>query len=366
MRSKTAATAALALAMLLAPAPATGQMTTTPNDRIFVVYVNIGWNSDLGSDYDGIDFFRRIADPELKPNESDASPNTYKPDIVLANEVPHADPNGQRDKYGFRNKLEEYVGGQWGFVHSEHPDSTTAVYFRRDRFELVGSHSWAELTGANCDGPGPKGNNEIVAKLRPFHKDAAVIASAVHFEAGASTGCLGKNLARANSTIEGMWSVRPITVLAGDFNERPEPADDNPDTGNREWRIEDSPWCWWRDFNADDNCSAPAGWYYDTVRGKNWAPDTPGDICSEWTRENSYRSSNEQADQCESDKVRIDYIWARWENSSGAPQTTGGRIEGATADRGYWNDPNTADSEDAQHHRYSDHRAVRTVLRLTQ
>jgi hypothetical protein len=367
MRTKTAAAAALVLALFLAPAPSAGAMTTTPNDRIFVIYVNIGWNSpNLGSDYDSLDFFRRIADPERKPNESDVSPNDYKPDIVVANEVPHGAAEGDgtwHDKYGFDQKLEEYVGGEWSYVHSDNPESTTAVFFRSDRFTKVAEASWPELTGAGCTAE-ERGQNEVAVKLDPVYKVANVIASSVHFEAGASTSCLGDNLKRANSRIEYHWAVRPLTVLAGDFNERPEPPDDNPDTGNREWRIEDSPWCWWRDFNAEENCSPPSGWYYDAVRARNWSPSNPGDICSEWTRENSYRSSNEQADQCESDKARIDYIWARWEDSNGSPETTLGRIEGATADRGWWNKPGSSDEYDAQHRRYSDHRAVRAVIRI--
>ncbi|HEX2088247.1 MAG TPA: hypothetical protein VHF89_21345 [Solirubrobacteraceae bacterium] len=362
MRTSTAAAAALALALLLGTAPVAGAMTTTPNDRVFVIYVNIGWNSNLASEYSSLDFFRRIADPERKPNESDAAPLDYKPDIVLANEVPHgsASDGDWHDKFGFRNKLEEYVGGQWSWFHSD--QGATAVFFRSDRFEAVGHHSWSELTGDDCSGSA-KGNNEIAVKLRPFHKEANVIASSVHFEKTATRSCLAQNLARANSQIENQWGTRPLTLLGGDFNEKPEP-EKQEGAGNRDWRIEDEPACWWLDFNADDNCTAPAGWYYDTVRARNWSPAAPGDICSEWTRENSSRLSNENADQCDSEKSRIDYIWARWEGSGGSPQTTDGRIEGASADRGFWNKPGTTEGEDAQTRRYSDHRAVRAVVRF--
>jgi hypothetical protein len=355
---------------LTAPGLASADPQTTGPDRFFVVNVNIGFNSPI-SGYHPESFFKRLA-------ETGPGALVYKPDVVTAQEVPESNNPGDPDWHdtaGFVAKLEQYVGGQWGARHST--TKGAAVFFRSDRFEEQGVDRWAELTGDNCAGES-EGANEIAVKLTPkVNKNiSAMYVASVHFEVGASRGCIVQNLQRANRQIENHpgWGTRPLTVIGGDFNEVPEKkdADQGQEGGHPApnfWRREDQPSCWWKDFfGAGNGCGIDFGGnYFDTVRLKNWSEAEPGDICSEWTHGNSDRNSNDAADRCDSPKGRIDYIWARWEGSDGNPQTPDGRVEGSSADRGYWDEPNNADTgpasgADVHAHRYSDHRAVRTVF----
>lgn len=356
--ARSLAAAAIVAALTLPAAPAGADPVTTPADRVFVVEVNMGWNSQGGGDYKSESFFRRLA-------ETGSTALTYKPDFVIANEVLNAprddDPDKWHDKYGFRNKLEEFVGGEWSWVHSD--EKGQGVFFRSDRFELVGEkRQWHEKTGANCD-EGAHGMNEVAGRFRSkVGKEGDVFVAAVHFDWHYQ--CVYENVKKTAEQMDA-WSARPMTIVGGDFNEPKESATGDPQT----WRIENDPSCWWKDFYGEDNpCRSDFGaHYYDAVNVARYNGGTGvnAPICAEWTKSNSYRSTNDNANQCNSDKRRTSFIWARWENSNGAaiddPNASPGRIEGASADRGYWID-NDSSTEDIKVHRYSDHRAVRAVI----
>jgi hypothetical protein len=193
-----------------------------------------------------------------------------------------------------------------------------------------------------------------------------------------------KNLRSLNRKLERSWHRRRLTIVGGDFNNVP---DRRKKSGGRDViaaGTEADPECWYRTFTrfrsnrlstkrtegnrdcTDDRFfTRGADSYYDTV----WLAarrNRPRAICRAWTynrrlratRGNSCTDTNSDGLR---DRERIDYIWVRWENRRGKPQSpsrsqASALVGKADADR-------VCVDNDCRNTRYSDHRAAFTEIR---
>lgn len=283
----------------------------------------------------------------------------------------------------------------------------TMIIFRKSRFTRIcdsklGPNNCAERwkhvykTDGSC-GSQPLYDNQLAIRLADsLDKDSAgnprrFVVAGVHWPTGLTPSCVLDNLKRMNDRLEQAWPTRVITFLTGDFNAKPMVAPENPpqfSTANRDWRQEGrkadgtpdpaKKACWYQRLSATvgDVCSDALGRsfpYYDAV----WEEGGPArltsvddPICTQWTKYThddadgtAYDPASQGThDSCQSDNGRIDFIWVRFEDSSGTaidvsdkayPQS---QILEAKTDRGWFlSDAGTAKL-------YSDHRSLSSVV----
>lgn len=366
---------AVALGMLVSqPGTAVAAQNVSDKDTLIVWDINIAIKN---ADRKWRTFFDRI---------SDGSVYNRKPDIILAQDAPSADMGA------FMNKLEASMGEtNYSYRHAS-PTSETqggnVVVFRNARFDVDSLTRWYSLQGKQeCDRDGDddaqEDKNMIAVRLADVAHGKKVVAASVHWGSKVSPNCVWRNIKRMENKIDTKWDRRRMTVVGGDFNERPD-AEETGDT-IAEWRMEQDPECWYRTLAESvsrQDCSksfnnAQQGHYYDTVWEDQYGEDDDAggsgdgiyDICQQWTTFNA--KDGETCDQGaggDEDRARqrIDYIWVRYENGDGsvAATYTDEELESfiplARTDRGY------KDGYSADLDRYSNHRGINAVLKWHQ
>lgn len=206
----------------------------------------------------------------------------------------------------------------------------------------------------------------------------------MHFQPGLTEDCINHSWYQVNLNLDSLASVRRMTIVGGDFNQRPDKWGELPTNG-----LETDPNCWYRRAStahlnqslvAAQDCGANPTYdrYYDVV----WAyPGSGGgtnptatSFCEQFTYVNdvdllgSPPDPNDATNSCTDanlngvlDKGRIDYLWTSYEGSTGSAwkpphPVISGLIEFASADLGLSLDAGTLASS------YADHRAVQAVL----
>jgi len=304
----------------------------TDQDHLNVWTVNLkfyGPDRDKG-DYEGDCFFDELA-------RIAALDDGQKPDLILGTEI----GNGQQGR--FLALMKNALGVEYAGRHTEKKgDGLNLVVWRRERLRLT---SKSDVLRWQRWGPVRRGceiadNWQIAVRLRDLLQEEFVVAASVHYGAK-DDYCIDKNVIRTESSIDRKWSSRPLTIVGGDFNQRP---DGKTGSTKESWRAEEDPDCWYQLLSErvpeTGGCTkTPVDGYYDAVREKN------PDICPHWSH--SQREIPDDPDSCSNSRRRIDFIWIRL-GSEGVPD-----IPLAASDRGYSEDGNWAGT------RYSDHRAVR-------
>lgn len=304
------------------------------------------------------------------------------PDLIAVQEI------SKKRQTVFMSRLRAAIPGpRWVARHGEDrrylgPEAdmqdNTMIVWDADRFairnrRIRGSNvlRWAQWI--DCQAKPERGNSVIAVRLWDQLSNRAIVATSVRWRYTTARPCMIKNVTAFDAAIERRWPQRPMTIFAGDFNAHPQQhecsADDCP-SGRQE-----EPDCWYRLLTPErlDDCPADAGRsepaYFDTVFVEARAGgDFETSICRQWSHANEGDQGgdacaphfDEEDDRWERDKSRLDYIWVRWEDDSGARAlfTNEGAAQlvgTATAD------PVCIDAE-ACEQRYSDHRAVYATL----
>ncbi len=367
-------TLVLALGGLLAAEPAGAQVVgvDAPGAVVQVWQVNI---KQLERNWQG--FIERMAVSD------------FKPDIIIVQELSNA--AGNSDFTRFLNAVNErFAPTSYAGAHGDPSgigtgESTFAVFWKTSRFSQTGVDRWTVMAGGSCSTPEKK----LAVNLFDNLQGGNLVAASVHFPPGMSTSCLDQNLATVHSKVGALQSVRRMTLIAGDLNQRPDKHGELPSNG-----LEADPDCWYRRFSAPhDSNSLASGNCVNTLHKKYtdvvWAfpggggfnNPTPTSFCEQFTYSNDVGvpiDANDVSNACTDvvggglagnagpngvlDQGRIDYIWAGWMTPDGltlkpsAPQAAA-LIEYASADLGLsFRDLQTATS-------YSDHRAVQATVR---
>lgn len=297
----------------------------------------------------------------------------YKPDIMNVLEVPWSKKDDVMAEI-----RGTWSSNTWSSVHVDYGQTcsvdnlkkcgNTLLVYRGDKLtkkngagenqvERFRQYEDTGDTGKRCSSDELAGRNQaIAAKLRVKATGRQMVVAAVHFPPGDDKQCVAKNLGHLNIRLEDTWPTRPVTIFAGDFNEKP---DVNSDTKAAK-RREERPSCWYKKWSArySATCTSDVfnNLYYDALKEKY--DSSPSDICSEWTFNNTKQQND--SGECDSKQRhdRIDYIWLRWETNGDAERLTekevDQRVPSANTDRGYH--PNSDDY-------YSDHRMLRAMVR---
>lgn len=298
----------------------------------------------------------------------------------------------------FMDEIEEVIGKNYSFAHSDSGGDLTngnnVVIWDPARFTLSGETRWEARATSLCVATHPDDSKaQIGVDLVDTSKDTNnhILVGSVHFEGGISHDCVRQNLNLADNQLDALRAIRGMTIMGGDLNERPDSHANLPVNG-----LEQDPMCWYRLFSAlhEDKSGGSTcvgigkNAYYDAVwlypgSGGGSNPAAPA-FCDQWTRANfapplPHRNPNgdvvlgrHPSNSCTSfydvysmpgvpeqlDHSRIDYIWIRWEDSSGNLYTpnqavASGFVNFAGADLGL--DPVTQEA-------YSDHRGVQALL----
>ncbi len=352
MLKRTIALAAIGGMLLLPATPAShaqssngcnnvrddGTDNLTDQDHLNVWSVNLkfyGPNRDKG-DLEGDCFFDELA-------RIASLDDGQKPDLILAQEI------GDDQQARFLALLENALGVKYAARHTRPKGpGYNLVAWRRARLRLTKKSDifrwrrWGPKNG-ECKLAG-KGW-QIAVRLRDLGQDDFLVAGSVHYGARDKI-CVEKNIIRTETQIDKKWNSRSLTIIAGDFNQRP---DGKSRSTKESWRAEEDPDCWYQLSSEREpekpKCNlTPVEGYYDAVREKH-----PGaDICPHWSHGQVDIPDN--PDSCSNSKRRIDFIWVR----VGLEATPD--IPLAASDRGYSGDG------DWEGTRYSDHRAVRARL----
>ena len=316
------------------------------------------------------------------------------PDLLALNEMCNSDVGGApgKDSRQFVRFLEKTVGVRYSFRHSStRPGpcwaADTMVVWRARRFSVSGVSRWWSLADRARDkdrrcspreGPNAR---QIGVALRDRLQDKSLVLAAVHFPVGGTRRCIDENVARTNTRLEDLRSVRRLTILGGDFNQVPQ--SERATSGDElAAGTQVDPECWYRSLSlltTRDREECPADRrvssrhyrsgtdaYLDAVQADHQGPTrgtTSSEICDEWTRSRAYPGGGTSCTDVSGpggrpdglmDRGRIDYLWARWELGSGdarsfAPGEADALVRGAAADK-------------VPPPRYSDHRAVRALV----
>ncbi|MDQ3915038.1 MAG: hypothetical protein M3323_06855 [Actinomycetota bacterium] len=322
----------------------------------------------------------------------------YAPDVISVLEVPW------HRRGDVSTEIENNLGAGYEFAHADaHTDpcrssgtmtnnerrtlcGNTMIFWRTPRLtsicdptcQVMRWRGWenSSPTADDCATNRHPNPDHIAVRLRDTEQNRVVTVASVHFP-NDPTKCLAKNLKEMNDMFEAdtTWRNRPLTVVAGDFNEHPDPRHDDDDeaTYRLQWRREENQACWYKRFSvhhgSTDSCSLQlsGSWsfpYHDVM----WVEhsDAPADICKQWTLGNEFPEGLAAADKCDEGtqpqvKKRIDFMWVRYETSDGTAITTDAKdfaraqVDAASVDQGFYDpDPAVADDEV----RYSDHRAL--------
>lgn len=357
------------------PVSAQGQQPTSP-EQIQV------WNTSLKLVNSTAE---QINDPTAPWRDAfeamGSSEYQYRPDLITVLEVPF------KDQDEVKQEIELRFGEPYGSVHSDYGVTfcennrsndcgNTLLVWRAARFSKVTNASgvaevqrWAQYDDNNgdgdCDDSGDLNKHEttvvpdqIAAKLKDAAKGKTLVLAGLHLANGAPPACVAKNLKKVSDHLESTWPNRPLTVVTGDFNEPVDPHHLSEESTH--WRPETDTGCWYEQFSAlhpdRSTCQLFTSWYYDAIWAENAGANPSDGICRHWTIGN-LKATYSTADGCGSAVKRIDYIWVRYEDSTGARQELSlaqiqQKIEEAGTDR---YQESTPEAE-----RYSDHRALYT------
>lgn len=279
---------------------------------------------------------------------------------------------------------------RYEYVHSDSGKASfhghNAVIYKTSRLNFEDKIQWRAEVGASCaDLDKWHIGADFTDRLQPAPLvDKHVLIASVHFPGDLSESCIGQNAKRANDHLETLRSHRDLSIIAGDFNQKPDKGPDSgPDPEPAHHGLEADPDCWYRgfsaahpDFTLEDplgTCTARSNRYYDTVwlhpnGGGGTNPALPG-ICEQWTYAWFTQDKLEERvdntsctnlnDDFKLDNARIDYIWVSWETADGQAltpplSTATPLVDFASVDIGVGTDTLTS---------YSDHRAVQALLK---
>lgn len=328
--------------------------------------------------------------------------NAFKPDLILVQELCRCDSNGdgQNDTNQFLSALNAAMSPTpYAFAHGDPAGSgasvsTYAVFWNSNRLSQHGTpRRWDSMFGSSCTS---LGKDDIGIALRDNLQGRLIAAASIHIDPGVDPFCISKNLKKTDQELEALLPNRPMTIVAGDLNQRPDisgvpgigpfvtPIEESAAQG-----LETDPDCWYRVFSEahgnaptteplDGNgCggywSSTTDGYYDAVwsyagSGGGTNP-TSTSFCQQFTfnREGGVPvTAHDTWNSCTDanlngvlDRGRIDYIWVRYEDGSGnkvshPTPVVASLIEYASADLQV--DPLSLTA-------YSDHRAVQALLR---
>lgn len=321
------------------------------------------------------------------------SVNQFAPDIITFQDVSRCDGNGDGtgDWAQLMTELRRvFPDTGWQDAHQEANQSScatrNAIVWSTDRFYLQVSPPtrWAQ----SCGGVSSDGGVAVALgdRQRPLTSNGgSVVAASVHFNNQLTKTCLRDALTETHQKINSSASNwRDVTIIAGDFNQRPDKAGVTPEPTTE--GLETDPDCWYRNFSAahaqqrmpnSTYCGGiHADYFYDTV----WLHPLSGGLtnptatsfCQQFTRTDDYDpvppDEDDLGNSCTDlnggtgngylDRSRIDYIWVGWDSAPGQRWTppaavAAGFIEYASADTGLDLDSVT---------RYSDHRAVQALM----
>lgn len=339
---------------------------------------------------------------------ADQAQYAERPDVISVLEVPYYVGGAYVDSQDVLLEIQSHWGSSYLRQHMDEGNSkcgsssaqlaapntvdcgNTAIYYDSARLSPLAVKKWSRFEFNASTGQCVQNASTKPDQLAVKFKDLAasgtgatmsVLVAALHFPPPPQSNptqqtCVIKNVELTNDTLETFSPTRHITLVTGDFNSNVDP---DKDLGNAPstWRDEDSHVCWYKlisqphEGEASAPCSLTKSFpYYDTVwirEGAGIIGD--GAICNDWTKTNEGPSSwNTAFDSCtdtapnlDKPRGRIDFIFVRYENSSGVAITkpasdrtfANARIPSAGTDRGWYIDPATGAEA-----RYSDHRNV--------
>ena len=322
-----------------------------------------------------------------------------KPDIIALTEICNNSYGGGpgNDVDEFLRKLERatgvlYEGRHAGRVGRPCTEANSMLVWRDRRFDLTRRNPlarWNVYTENPRDDDNKCTQNDghnlrqIAVALRDKRQRRIVVASSVHVHVIDARKCINENAVYMDRVFEDLRRRRPLTIVAGDFNQPPQR--EKPRSGDEAAAgMEVDPACWYRSLSMlsvgdrrQCTASKPRAYghyvprsdrYIDAVQAQHHgaAPGAmePG-ICNEWTHSKNFSgrgtactdiSGPEDVPDGLMDRGRIDQIWARWEHS-------GGRARRFTFDQATRLFARAGADGKTQSPRYSDHRAVRAVVR---
>ncbi|HYN37379.1 MAG TPA: hypothetical protein VEV82_10450 [Actinomycetota bacterium] len=385
-RGLSAATVVMLLAAALAigPAPSATAETNTDKSQLQVWTVNIRKMHHIGPNV-WRKFVRRVANHDVRP------------DLIAVTEMCNQDVGGSawNDAFEFMMYLEGQTGIDYANEHAGAPGTAcdvanSMVIWREDRFELGKKpqmKKWSSFTENPKDDDvfcsKNDGNNlqQVAVALWDKKQKKNLVFSSVHVPVRDSFSCINENVSFMDNVFEDLRPKRPLTIVGGDFNAMAQRESTSPGDELAAGTQVD-PSCWYRSLNlltvddltncvtspkhAPDRYSSSTDHYLDTVHVRHLGP-TPGttdpSICDEWTHNRKFATKGTACTDVHgkdgvpdglTDRGRIDYIFARWEQSNGdalpidstnAPSL----VTDAAADK-------------MAPPRYADHRAVRALI----
>ena len=365
------------LIMSLPPAPVASAATRGPRELINVWTINIHLQTEQ---------WRRVIG---RMHDTEA----YKPDIILVQEIKnvhcHPENPGADDKDDFLAELEAQFGEDYQAAHSIPLDqqqcgdggSSNMVVWRTARLLKTAEARWKNhryLDGVCRNDYAGEGGKQVGVRLRDLRRSTStdsvlIMAASLHVKAKmdddtpSALHCIDEDLAEADRRLEAMEAngeFRDLTIIGGDFNQRPDLGDEEA-SGQ-----EANPSCWYRWLSAahPNTCLDPYGGYgllldnyYDSVWVEQAGTNPSDALCTEWTHAREHATSGtactDENRNGYRDRSRIDYLWFRWETAFG-PRTFSSEedqdmFDIATNDNWTVDDP----------WRYSDHRSVNALVR---
>ena len=306
----------------------------------------------------------------------------FAPDIITAQDL------GNGLDVTFLNAVKATFGPH--YEREPAADGNTIIW-NTDRLSRINGTTFPHQTNGCGNGSyAPVVNLRDMAASALYGETRNVAVTSVHYvPSSMTTECTNHSLFNTNAKLDAVAPVRRMTILAGDFNQRPDKRAEEAVNG-----LEADPECWYRRASAahatnivtQEGCGSPAhDRYYDTVwlypgSGGGTNP-TATSFCEQYTYDNVLAPLSADLDQATNsctdlvengsgdpslegnglDKARIDYIWTSYERADGlvwnvpAP-TVAAFVQYASADLGM------SFSADSAGTRYSDHRATEAVL----
>lgn len=298
-----------------------------------------------------------------------ASEYEFYPDIISVLEAPWQ----KRDEV--MAQVTANLGGGWQYIHVDanqacavqdlEPCGNTMIVYRSAKFSETNAAGESQVRRfrqyRDGDGSTVCTDHEFetrdqtpAVKFREIPSGRQVVVAAVHFPPNDSEHCMEKNLQHLNDRLNAEWSTRPLTIVSGDFNLKPDTTSSDAEAKRRE----ENKMCWYRMWSGRSDptsCSVAYQFnvhYYDGLLETH--DGTPATICGQWTFNNFNQDAN--SDQCDGRHSRIDYIWLRWETNGVAQRPSPAEVDqrlGGNTDRGF---------EPAMNDWYSDHRALRVLV----
>ncbi len=389
---------ALVVPLMVTSSGATSLQTPTPKSEVLVWKTSLKLANSSNANWRGS--FIQMADQ---------TQYSQRPDVITVLEVPQYVGGSYVDSQDVLLEVQKHWGTSFLRRHMDEGNANcgtasdqlsspntadcgnTAIFYDSARLSPLAVKKWSRFEYNSSTGQCVQNASTKPDQFAVKFKDLAasgtgatmsVLVAALHLPPPPQSNptqptCVIKNVELTNDTLETFSPTRHITLITGDFNSNVDPDKDlggEPST----WRDEDSHVCWYKlisqthEGEASAPCSLTKSFpYYDTVWIREGA-GVIGDpaICNDWTKTNEGPSSwNSAFDSCtltnpnnqDKPRGRIDFIFVRYENSSGVAITkpaadrtfANARIPSAGTDRGWYIDPATG-----LEGRYSDHRNV--------